>query len=161
MGLRDLLDSILPVDTPEEVKKKMVEYGRKNPDLSESQILDKFSGSMSRAKKAAAKKALKDMPLPKSKPTKAERKKAADDAKAEALMTSLEKRASKEISAEREKLGLKNNKGGYIKKTQMAYGGMAGGKKHMYAAGGSVTENPGLKALKKASPQAYNKITSK
>lgn len=161
MGLRDLLDSILPVDTPEEVKKKMVEYGRKNPDLSESQILDKFSGSMSRAKKAAAKKALKDMPLPKSKPTKAERKKAADDAKAETLMKSLEKRASKEIAAERENLGLKNNKGGYIKKTQMAYGGMANGKKHMYAAGGSVTENSGLKALKKASPQAYNKIMGK
>jgi hypothetical protein len=47
------------------------------------------------------------------------------------------------------------------KMTQMAYGGMAGGKKHMYAAGGSVTENPGLKALKKASPEAYNKITGK
>ena len=47
------------------------------------------------------------------------------------------------------------------KKTEMAYGGMAGGKKHMYAAGGSVMENPGLKALKKASPAAYNKITGK
>jgi hypothetical protein len=47
------------------------------------------------------------------------------------------------------------------KKTEMAYGGMAGGKKHMYAAGGMVKDNPGLKALKKASPQAYTKITSK
>lgn len=55
----------------------------------------------------------------------------------------------------------KKAKGGYMKKTQMAYGGMANGKKHMYAAGGSVTENPGLKALKKASPEAYNKIMGK
>jgi len=46
-------------------------------------------------------------------------------------------------------------------KTKLAYGGMAGGKKHMYVAGGSVTDNPGLKALKKASPEAYNKITGK
>ena len=45
------------------------------------------------------------------------------------------------------------------KKTEMAYGGMSGGKRHMYSAGGSVTDNPGLLALKKASPEAYNKIT--
>ena len=44
-------------------------------------------------------------------------------------------------------------------KSKMAYGGMANGKQHMYAAGGMV--NDGLKALKKASPEAYNKITSK
>ena len=44
---------------------------------------------------------------------------------------------------------------------KMAYGGMSGGKKHMYVAGGSVTDNPGLRALKKASPVAYNKITGK
>ena len=56
MGLRELLDSILPADTPEEVKKKMVEYGRKNPELSEKQVLDKFSGSMSRAKRKATEK---------------------------------------------------------------------------------------------------------
>ena len=47
------------------------------------------------------------------------------------------------------------------KKEKMAYGGMAGGKKHMYVAGGSVTDNPGLKALKKASPEAYKQITGK
>ena len=47
------------------------------------------------------------------------------------------------------------------KKPEMAYGGMSGGKKHMYAAGGSVSDNPGLRALKKASPEAYNKITGK
>ena len=43
------------------------------------------------------------------------------------------------------------------KKPQMMRGGMANGKEHMYAAGGSVSD--GLKALKKASPEAYNKIT--
>tara|TARA_R110002012_G_scaffold20027_1_gene71351 strand:- start:289 stop:483 length:195 start_codon:yes stop_codon:yes gene_type:complete len=32
-------------------------------------------------------------------------------------------------------------------KTAMMRGGMANGKEHMYAAGGSVTENPGLTAL--------------
>jgi hypothetical protein len=30
--------------------------------------------------------------------------------------------------------------GGYTKKTEMMYGGMAKGKKHMYAAGGSVSD---------------------
>lgn len=48
-----------------------------------------------------------------------------------------------------------------MKKAEMAYGGMSKGKKHMYAAGGMVKDNPGLKALKKASPEAYNKITGK
>jgi hypothetical protein len=43
------------------------------------------------------------------------------------------------------------------KKTKMMRGGMANGKEHMYSAGGMV--NDGLKALKKASPEAYNKIT--
>ena len=48
------------------------------------------------------------------------------------------------------------------KPKEMAYGGMANGKKHMYAASkGMVVENPGLKALKKASPEAYTKITGK
>ena len=54
-----------------------------------------------------------------------------------------------------------NNKGGVILKTnkeKMAYGGMASGKKHMYATGGSVKDNAGLRALQKASPMAYNKI---
>jgi hypothetical protein len=40
----------------------------------------------------------------------------------------------------------------------MMYGGMAGKKKHMYAGGGSVTDNAGLRALKKSSPMAYKKI---
>ena len=44
-------------------------------------------------------------------------------------------------------------------KAKMMRGGMANGKEHMYAAGGMV--NDGLKALKKASPEAYKKITGK
>jgi hypothetical protein len=55
----------------------------------------------------------------------------------------------------------RKNKGGVILKTnkeKMAYGGMASGKKHMYATGGSVKDNAGLRALQKASPMAYNKI---
>lgn len=120
----NLLDKLFPADSVKDVQKKMMEYGRKNPDKSEAEIVKMFSGSMSRAKKAEAKQKLKDMPLPKSKPTKKQREAAA-------------------------------------KKTAMAYGGMAGGKKHMYAAGGMVKDNPGLKALKAASPMAYNKITGK
>jgi len=43
----------------------------------------------------------------------------------------------------------------------MKDGGMCGGKKHMYAAGGSVQDNAGLKALKSSGPkgmEAYKKI---
>ena len=52
------------------------------------------------------------------------------------------------------------------KPKEMAYGGMANGKKHMYAASkGMVVENPGLKALKKAkalrSDQKFCKLTVK
>ena len=46
-------------------------------------------------------------------------------------------------------------------KAKMMRGGMSGGKEHMYAAGGMVKDNPGLKALKAASPEAYSKITGK
>jgi hypothetical protein len=58
------------------------------------------------------------------------------------------------------------NKGGMAKKKKVAMmrGGMANGKVHMYAAGGVVKENPGLKALKASGPkglEAYNKITGK
>ena len=51
-----------------------------------------------------------------------------------------------------------------MKKAEMAYGGMSGGKKHNYAAGGVVKDNPGLKALKASGPkgmEAYKKITGK
>ena len=46
-------------------------------------------------------------------------------------------------------------------KAKMMRGGMSGGKEHMYSAGGMVKDNPGLKALKAASPEAYKKITGK
>ena len=70
-----IIDYLFPPDSVSEVREKMLKYGRNNPDKSELQIIEEFSGSMSRAKKAEAKEALKNMPLPKSKPTKAERKK--------------------------------------------------------------------------------------
>ena len=44
-------------------------------------------------------------------------------------------------------------------KAKMMRGGTANKKEHMYAAGGSGTDNAGLRVLKKASPEAYNKIT--
>lgn len=46
-------------------------------------------------------------------------------------------------------------------KTKMMRGGMANKKEHFYVAGGAVTDNAGLRALKAASPEAYNKITGK
>ena len=49
-----------------------------------------------------------------------------------------------------------------MKKAQMMKGGMANGKAHMYAAGGMVKDNAGLRALKASGPkgmEAYNKIT--
>jgi ribosomal protein S8E len=46
-------------------------------------------------------------------------------------------------------------------KAKMMRGGMANKREHMYATGGSVTDNAGLRALKKASPEAYKKITGK
>lgn len=51
MGLREMLDKLLPVDTPEEVAKKIMEYGRKHPDMSEGEVLEMFSGQMQRAKR--------------------------------------------------------------------------------------------------------------
>jgi hypothetical protein len=44
-------------------------------------------------------------------------------------------------------------------KTKMAYGGMANMKKHMYAAGGQVTDKmKGLKALAKKRPDVVRKM---
>lgn len=46
--------------------------------------------------------------------------------------------------------------------SKMYSGGMAHGKKHMYLGGdASVKDNAGLRALKKASPEAYTKITGR
>ena len=44
------------------------------------------------------------------------------------------------------------------KYTPMMYGGMANNKKHMYSAGGSVKDNPGLKALAKQRPAVVAKM---
>ena len=51
-----------------------------------------------------------------------------------------------------------------ITKAEMAYGGMANGKKHMYSGGGAVTDNAGLRALRASGPkgmEAYKNITGK
>jgi len=50
------------------------------------------------------------------------------------------------------------SKGGAVKKPAMMYGGMANNKKHMYSAGGSVKDNPGLKALAKKRPDVVKKM---
>jgi Fic family protein len=50
------------------------------------------------------------------------------------------------------------SKGGAMKKPEMMYGGMANNKKHMYSAGGSVKDNPGLKALAKQRPDVVAKM---
>jgi SET domain-containing protein len=126
--MSSLIDKLFPADSVSKVKKDMEKYARDNPNMSEAQIIEKFSGSMSRAKKAEAKEALKNMPLPKSKPTK----------------------------EEREKLANSKSRGGMPKKVQMMRGGMANGKEHMYAAGGVV--NDGLKALAKTRPDVVAKI---
>jgi len=44
------------------------------------------------------------------------------------------------------------------KKPEMMYGGMANNKKHMYSAGGSVKDNPGLKALARKRPDVVKKM---
>jgi len=67
----------------------------------------------------------------------------------------------KDLNMENENRKSKNSKGGSILKKnveKMSYGGMSGGKKHMYSAGGSVKDNAGLRALKAASPEAYANI---
>ena len=51
----------------------------------------------------------------------------------------------------------KNGKG----KAAMMRGGMANKKEHMYAAGGSVTDNAGLRALQKERPDVVAKILKK
>ena len=122
MGLREILDDLLPADTPDEVVKKMTEYGRKNPDMSELEVIEMFKPSMKRAKRKKKEKDLKGH-----------------------MATAAAKRKITKAEG----------------KTKMAYGGMSGGKKHNYAAGGVVKDNPGLKALKAASPEAYNKITGR
>tara|TARA_Y100000114_G_scaffold137706_1_gene140178 strand:+ start:958 stop:1176 length:219 start_codon:yes stop_codon:yes gene_type:complete len=47
------------------------------------------------------------------------------------------------------------------KKAKMMNGGMANGKAHMYAAGGSVKMNAGLRALQKVRPDVVKNILEK
>ncbi len=120
-SLRELLDKLLPADTPAEVKAKAMEYGRKNPDVSDAEIAKMFAPSMKRAKRKQSEKTLK--------------------------------RGMKTAEAKRK-----------ITKAEMAYGGMANGKKHMYFGGGAVTDNAGLRALRASGPkgmEAYKNITGK
>ena len=63
-------------------------------------------------------------------------------------------RAERELKNKKGVTKMKKDK----KKIAMVPGGTSGGKIHMYAAGGVVKDNPGLEALKIASPEAYNKI---
>jgi len=68
----------------------------------------------------------------------------------------------------KKKAGAKKKKkkmmgGGMVKRKKMMKGGMANGKAHMYSAGGSVTDNAGLRALRASGPKgraAYNKIVN-
>jgi hypothetical protein len=144
MGLREILDDLLPADTPAEVTNKMLAYAKKHPDKSEAEVVAEFKGSMSRAKRKKKEKDLKGH---------------MDTAAAKRTITQAEgKKPSKRKPtgmADR-KANVDNSK---TNKAAMMRGGMANGKQHMYAAGGMV--NDGLKALKKASPEAYNKITGK
>ena len=121
-SLRELLDKLLPADTPAEVKAKAMEYGRKNPDVSDAEIAKMFAPSMKRAKRKQSEKTLK--------------------------------RGMKTAEAKRK-----------ITKAEMAYGGMANGKKHMYLNKGAVvTDNAGLRALRASGPkgmEAYKNITGK
>lgn len=121
MSLREMLDKLLPADTPAEVKAKAMEYGRNNPDKSDAEVAEMFAPSMKRAKRKQAEKTLD--------------------------------RGKKTAEAKRK-----------ITKAEMAYGGMANGKKHMYSVGGSVSDNAGLRALKASGPkgmEAYKNITGK
>ena len=120
-SLREFLDKYLPADTPAKVKAKAMEYGRKNPDVSDAEIAKMFAPSMKRAKRKQSEKTLK--------------------------------RSMKTAEAKRK-----------ITKAEMAYGGMANGKKHMYSGGGAVTDNAGLRALRASGPkgmEAYKNITGK
>jgi len=132
--IMDFIENVMfKPDTPANIRKKIRNYVKENPDASEADVLREYGPSLERAMK-------------------------------------FEKKQKDEESTKRsdrmliEKANNNKARGGMPKKAQMMRGGMANGKMHMYAAGGSVTENPGLKALKASGPkgmQAYNKITGK
>ena len=149
MGLREILDDLLPADTPAEVTNNMMAFAKKHPEMSETELVAEFKPSMDRAKRKKKEKDLKghmDTAAANRTITKAEGKKPS-------------KRKQTGMADRKASVDNSKSRGGMPKKAAMMRGGMANGKQHMYAAGGMV--NDGLKALKKASPEAYNKITSK
>ena len=80
---------------------------------------------------------------------------------ADMAMPKKKKKSKEEVTAMVMRLA-KESRERKNKKTQMMVGGMANGKKHMYAAGGMVKDNAGLRALRASGPkgmEAYNKIT--
>jgi len=98
----DFIENVMfKPDTPANVRKKIQEYVKKNPDASEADVLEEFGPSLQRAIKFE--------------------KKQKDKKATERSDRMLIKKA--------------NNA-----KAQMMKGGMANGKVHMYAAGGSVTD---------------------
>ena len=71
----------------------------------------------------------------------------------------IEKLKAKEAKKTKGTKPMKKSMGGTVKKPAMAYGGMANMKKHMYAAGGQVTDKmKGLKALAKKRPDVVRKM---
>lgn len=129
-GLMKYLDDVLPFDTPEQVKKDMLEFAKDNPDLSEAEVAEKYKPTLKRslrktdkAQEETVKKTPKDVP------------------------TGRMKNRKKELQS-------------ITGKATMMRGGMANGKVHNYVAGGSVTDkmNPGLRALNKTRPDVVKKI---
>jgi len=112
---------------------------------------------------------LRDAKKPKKrKPTLQEIKRKIDDKKIDLSIAKKEGRTTRVKSLKRS-IGILNkqkqtmenkskSKDNTSKKTQMMYGGMANNKKHMYSAGGSVKDNPGLKALAKQRPDVVAKM---
>lgn len=111
-------------DTPANVRKKIREYVKKNPDASEADVLREYGPSLRRAIKFE------------------------------------KKQKDKKATERSDRMLIKKAQN----KAEMMKGGMANGKMHMYSAGGSVTDNAGLRALKASGPKglkAYNKITGR
>tara|TARA_A200000159_G_scaffold147393_1_gene154425 strand:+ start:560 stop:967 length:408 start_codon:yes stop_codon:yes gene_type:complete len=135
MGVLTILFGDKKKPTFKEVQKDVMKYAREN-DLGEME-----AGKMLRSQLKRY-----DIPYPKGMATDEEFKQQLQD------------KGDKPVK--------KKARGGMVKKNkaQMMKGGMANGKVHMYSAGGSVTDNAGLRALKASGPkgmEAYKKITGK
>jgi len=129
-GLKKYLDDILPFDTPEKVKEDMMEYARENPDKSDAEIAEDYRATLTRSLR-----------------------------KTSAAQEETVKNTPKNVPTKRMK-NRKKELQSMTGKTAMMRGGMAGGKQHMYVAGGSVTDkmNPGLRALNATRPDVVKKI---